>query len=74
MNPDTPSTQQAQIDPQFFIAKYLLPVLEHKWIVLFTTLIGMSVAIPISFLINPEYSSTAHSSGSASSKNDFQGY
>jgi len=59
MNPDTPSIQQPQIDPQFFIAKYLLPILEHKWIVLFTTLIGMSVAIPISFLITPEYSSTA---------------
>ena len=48
-----------QIDPQFYIAKYLSPVLEHKWIVLFTTLIGLVIAIPISFLINPEYSSTA---------------
>lgn len=58
MNPDS-SNQQTQIDPQFFIAKYLHPILEHKWLVLFTTLVGMAVAIPISFLINPEYSSTA---------------
>ncbi|HID70782.1 MAG TPA: hypothetical protein EYP35_10095 [Desulfobacterales bacterium] len=48
-----------QIDPQFYIAKYLLPILEHKWIVILCTLLGLSVAIPISFLIKPEYSSTA---------------
>jgi uncharacterized protein involved in exopolysaccharide biosynthesis len=59
MYPETHHDQKEQIDPQFFIAKYLSPVLEHKWIVLFTTLIGLAVAIPISLLVNPEYSSTA---------------
>ncbi len=59
MNPNTQHDNAAQIDPQFFIAKYLFPVIEHKWIVLFTTLIGLAIAIPISLLIKPEYSSTA---------------
>lgn len=56
-----PMNQQenAQIDPQFFIAKYLAPILEHKWIVAICTLLGLAVAIPISLLIQPEYSSTA---------------
>lgn len=47
------------IDPQFYIAKYILPVLEHKWIVICSTLLGLAVAIPISLMIRPEYSSTA---------------
>jgi uncharacterized protein involved in exopolysaccharide biosynthesis len=59
MNPNTPHDNASQIDPQFFIAKYLSPVIEHKWIVLFTTFIGLAIAIPISLLIQPEYSSTA---------------
>ncbi len=54
---DTPQNQQ--IDPQFYIAKYLMPILQHKWIVIFTTFIGLSVAIPISLQIMPEYSSIA---------------
>lgn len=53
------STQDQQVDPQFYIAKYLTPILQHKWIVLFTTLIGLSVAVPVSLLVMPEYSSTA---------------
>lgn len=52
-------TKDQQIDPQFYIAKYLTPVLQHKWMVIFSTLIGLSIAIPISFLVMPEYSSTA---------------
>lgn len=48
-----------QLDPQFYIAKYLSPILDHKWIVLITTLLGLAVALPISLLIQPEYSSTA---------------
>ncbi len=47
------------IDPQFFIAKYLAPILENKWIVILCTLIGLAVAIPLSMLIKPEYSSTS---------------
>lgn len=47
------------IDPQFIIAKYVSPILEHKWIVLLTTLLGLAVAVPLSFLIDPQYSSTA---------------
>lgn len=48
-----------QIDPQFFIAKYLSPIFEHKWIVILTTLLGLLIAIPVSMLVQPEYSSTA---------------
>lgn len=47
------------VDPQFFIAKYLSPVLEHKWIVLVCTLLGLAIAVPVSFLIQPQYSSIA---------------
>jgi len=50
---------QEPVDPQFFIAKYLSPILEHKWIVLFSTIIGLAVALPISFLVDPQYSSSA---------------
>lgn len=59
MYPETRHDQKEQFDPQFYLAKYLSPVLEHKWIVLFTTLIGLTTAIPLSLLLNPEYSSTA---------------
>ncbi len=54
-----PHAHPTPIDPQFFIAKYLTPVLEHKWIVLLFTLVGLAVALPVSFIIQPEYSSTA---------------
>ncbi|MBL4901515.1 hypothetical protein JYT85_01670 [Desulfocapsa sp. AH-315-G09] len=59
MNLNTQHDNASQIDAQFYIAKYLFPVIEHKWIVLFTTLIGLAIAIPISLLVNPEYTSTA---------------
>lgn len=59
MYPETQHENKEQFDPQFYIAKYLSPVLEHKWIVFLTTLIGLAIAIPISLLITPEYSSTA---------------
>jgi len=59
MNLNTQHNNASQIDAQFYIAKYLFPVIEHKWIVLFTTLIGLAIAIPISLLVNPEYTSTA---------------
>jgi len=54
-----PPTQPGPIDPQFFIAKYLTPVLEHKWIVLLTTFVGLLVSLPVSFVVQPEYSSKA---------------
>jgi uncharacterized protein involved in exopolysaccharide biosynthesis len=54
-----PQTQPEQFDPQFIIAKYLSPVLEYKWIVLICTLLGLAISLPISFVIQPEYSSIA---------------
>ncbi len=59
MSPENQYNNGEALDPQFFIAKYLSPILEHKWIVLFTTLIGLALAIPISLLVLPQYSSTA---------------
>ncbi len=47
------------MDPQFFIAKYLAPVLQYKWLVILSTLLGLLIAIPISMIIRPEYSSRA---------------
>lgn len=47
------------MDPQFYIAKYLAPVLQYKWLVILSTLLGLAVAIPISMTIRPEYSSIA---------------
>ncbi len=55
----TPQGIQEPVDPKFFIAKYISPILEHKWIVLFSTLIGLAIAIPFSFLVDPQYSSSA---------------
>ncbi len=54
-----PQAQPGPIDPKFLIAKYLTPVLEHKWIVLFSSLVGLALALPVSFIVQPEYSSTA---------------
>ena len=59
MSQINPQGIQQPVDPQFFIAKYLSPILEHKWIVLISTLLGLAVALPVSFLIDPQYSSTA---------------
>ena len=59
MSQINPQGIQQPVDPQFFIAKYLSPILEHKWIVLISTLIGLAIAVPISFLVDPQYSSTA---------------
>ena len=59
MYQDTQHDKKEQFDPQFYLAKYLTPVVEHKWIVLLTTFVGLGIAIPISLLINPEFSSTA---------------
>jgi uncharacterized protein involved in exopolysaccharide biosynthesis len=59
MSQINPHGIQEPVDPQFFIAKYLSPILEHKWIVLACTLLGLFIAVPISFLVEPQYSSTA---------------
>ena len=59
MPPLNQQENAGQIDPQFFIAKYLSPILEHKWIVIICILFGLAIAIPLSLLINSEYSSTA---------------
>jgi uncharacterized protein involved in exopolysaccharide biosynthesis len=55
--PQTPPS--GQIDPQFFIAKYLSPILQYKWLVLLSTILGLAIAIPASMLVQPEYSSIA---------------
>ncbi len=59
MSQTNPHGIQEPTDPQYFVAKYLSPILEHKWIVLVCTLLGLAIAVPISFLIEPQYSSTA---------------
>jgi len=59
MSQINPHGIQEPTDPKFFIAKYLTPILEHKWIVLICTLLGLAIAVPVSFLVEPEYSSTA---------------
>ncbi len=41
------------------MAKYFSPIREHKWLVLLTTLLGLGIALPVSFMIQPQYSSTA---------------
>lgn len=60
MNPRYSQTPQpGPIDPRFLIAKYLTPVLQYKWLVLLSTLLGLAIAVPISMIIQPEYSSIA---------------
>lgn len=59
MNQQTMSENNEQIDPQFFIAKYWSPILEHKLIVLSCMICGLMIATPLSMLVQPEYSSTA---------------
>ncbi len=54
-----PQKPPESFNPQFLIAKYLTPIFEHKWIVLLCTLVGLAVAIPISFLVKPQFSSIA---------------
>lgn len=42
-----------------YIAKYLIPVLERKKIVIICTLIGVILSLPFSFIIKPEYITVA---------------
>ncbi len=54
-----PQTQPTPINPQFLIAKYLAPVLEHKLLLFFSTLVGLALSLPVVLVIKPEYSSIA---------------
>ncbi len=48
-----------KIDLYFYYAKFIVPIWEHKLIISFCTLLGLSISIPISLLTHPEYTSTA---------------
>ncbi|MCI5141198.1 MAG: hypothetical protein D3909_05620, partial [Candidatus Electrothrix sp. ATG1] len=46
-------------DPQYLIVKYLIPVLQHKWLVLACVMVFLPIAVALSLSVKPEYSSTA---------------
>ena len=58
MNEKTDKKQIA-FDVSFLTAKYLIPVLERKWIVISLFFTGVIVSLVISSFIKPEYYSTA---------------
>ena len=51
--------KETAFDSQYYIAKYLVPVWEHKWIVLFSTVLGLILATLVSMVIKPVYRSYA---------------
>jgi uncharacterized protein involved in exopolysaccharide biosynthesis len=59
MSSNIPQNQDAGFDPQYLIVKYLIPVLEHKWFVLFCIIVCLAIAVSLSLLVKPEYSSSA---------------
>jgi uncharacterized protein involved in exopolysaccharide biosynthesis len=59
MSQDTTASKNTQFDSQYYIAKYLVPVWEHKWIVFFCTLTSLAAAVMVSLVIQPVYSSYA---------------
>jgi len=48
-----------KLDFQLYIDKYLIPILENRWIVILCTLAGFLIALPLCLLVKPEYSSSA---------------
>ncbi|MCW5207560.1 hypothetical protein VU11_02615 [Desulfobulbus sp. US2] len=56
---DIPQNKDTGLDPQYLLVKYLVPVLEHKWFVLFCIIVFLTIAVSLSLLVKPEYSSTA---------------
>ncbi|WLE96837.1 MAG: Wzz/FepE/Etk N-terminal domain-containing protein [Candidatus Electrothrix communis] len=59
MSLDIPQNKDTGLDPQYLLVKYLVPVLEHKWFVLFCIIVFLTIAVSLSLLVKPEYSSTA---------------
>lgn len=59
MSVDISQNKDAGLDPQYLIVKYLIPILEHKWFVLFCIVFFLAITVPLSSLIKPEYSSSA---------------
>jgi len=53
------ASEAKPIDISFFIDKYLIPLVERKWIVIFFFLIGLAISIVIFFIVKPEYISQA---------------
>ncbi len=46
-------------DASFYIAKYIIPILERKKMVISFFILGLITAIPIMFIVKPEYVTTA---------------
>ncbi|RWX50832.1 Chain length determinant protein, partial [Candidatus Electrothrix marina] len=59
MSLDIPQNKDTGLDPQYLIVKYLIPVLEHKWFVLFCIMVFLAIAVTLSLFVKPEYRSTA---------------
>ncbi|MCI5166107.1 MAG: hypothetical protein D3903_08410 [Candidatus Electrothrix sp. GM3_4] len=59
MSSNIPQNQDTGFDPQYFIVKYLIPVLEHKWFVIFCIIVFLTITVSLSLLVKPEYSSSA---------------
>ncbi len=51
--------KQSQLDITLYLAKYLTPVLERKWVVLTCIVLALIAASLLSFLIPPQYTSKA---------------
>ena len=59
MNQKNQQTNSPEFDIQYYIAKYLFPVIEHKWILLISVLFFTALAVTFSLFIKPVYSSSA---------------
>ena len=53
------TTENKQLDVSLYIARYLIPVLERKWLVIIFFILGLVGALIINSLIKPEFISRA---------------
>jgi uncharacterized protein involved in exopolysaccharide biosynthesis len=51
--------EEKRVDISVYIAKYLIPVLERKWIFLFSLLFCFALSVILAYMIKPEYVSEA---------------
>ena len=53
------TTTQKKVDPQFYISKFGVPLLEKKWIVIAFLVVGIPVTLLLTSFIKPQYISEA---------------
>ena len=56
---DLLSKAGVQLDIEFYVVKYIKPLVENSWLIIGCTLTGFLLALPVSLLSSPQYRSFA---------------